>query len=316
MSKNIDFGKNQEKAYQTIAKKVDTSFTVDQKLNILLDANIKAFNHLVFDFLKTTDYSLSDVVEKEGLEKPYIVKAGAFNFSFSSVGGDSWDIPTTFFNDFKIYENDALVLGSGNDDGSWVIGISNVNYKNKSYYMVETYSGGAHCCIDRYPIVISGESIKMNKTIDTGDVGGMGFFEKDGEVYVWMVNTDFSYFLISYSASSIMTYPNFYKFDKNTGVLIQVDEEFEEYYKKFINTQTAVIEQFKTSNYSKDAGDIWPAFLSARAVYQLKAGQDRGDVMKQFDADFKILDAKYPRSGSSDGKLEEIKSDILKRVFP
>jgi hypothetical protein len=59
MSKNIDFGKNQEKAFQTISRKVDTSFTIDQKLNILLDANVKAFNHLVFDFLKTTDYPLA-----------------------------------------------------------------------------------------------------------------------------------------------------------------------------------------------------------------------------------------------------------------
>jgi hypothetical protein len=38
---------------------VDTSFTFDQKLNILLDTNVKAFNHLVFDFLKTTDYPLA-----------------------------------------------------------------------------------------------------------------------------------------------------------------------------------------------------------------------------------------------------------------
>lgn len=59
MSKDIDFGKNQEKVLQTILKKIDTSFTLDQKLNILLDSNVKAFNHLVFDFLKTTDYPLA-----------------------------------------------------------------------------------------------------------------------------------------------------------------------------------------------------------------------------------------------------------------
>jgi hypothetical protein len=59
MSKNIDFGKNQEKVFQTISRKIDTAFTLDQKLNILLDVNVKAFNHLVFDFLKTTDYPLS-----------------------------------------------------------------------------------------------------------------------------------------------------------------------------------------------------------------------------------------------------------------
>lgn len=59
MSKNIDFGKNQDKAFQIISRKVDPSFTLDQKLNMLLDSNVKGFNHLVFDFLKTTDYPLS-----------------------------------------------------------------------------------------------------------------------------------------------------------------------------------------------------------------------------------------------------------------
>lgn len=59
MSKNIDFGKNQDKAFQIISRKVDPSFTLDQKLNLLLDSNVKGFNHLVFDFLKTTDYPLS-----------------------------------------------------------------------------------------------------------------------------------------------------------------------------------------------------------------------------------------------------------------
>jgi 3'-phosphoadenosine 5'-phosphosulfate sulfotransferase (PAPS reductase)/FAD synthetase len=58
-SKNYDFGKNQEKANQAISRKIDTSFTIDQKLNTLLEANVKAFNYLVFDFLKTTDYPLA-----------------------------------------------------------------------------------------------------------------------------------------------------------------------------------------------------------------------------------------------------------------
>lgn len=59
LSKNIDFGKYKEKLEQTILKKIDPSFAIDQKLNILLDTDVKAFNHLVFDFLKTTDYPLA-----------------------------------------------------------------------------------------------------------------------------------------------------------------------------------------------------------------------------------------------------------------
>ena len=59
ISKNIDFGRNQEKAYQTISKKLENNFTYVHKLEAMLDTNVKAFNHLVFDFLKTTDYPLA-----------------------------------------------------------------------------------------------------------------------------------------------------------------------------------------------------------------------------------------------------------------
>jgi hypothetical protein len=59
LSKNVDFGSSQEKANQIIAKKLDPSYTQAQKLNSLLDTDVKGFNHLVFEFLKTTDYPLA-----------------------------------------------------------------------------------------------------------------------------------------------------------------------------------------------------------------------------------------------------------------
>lgn len=59
LSKHVDFGKNEERMSQMIQRKINPSFTLDQKLNLLLDSNVKAFNHLVFEFLKTTDYPLA-----------------------------------------------------------------------------------------------------------------------------------------------------------------------------------------------------------------------------------------------------------------
>lgn len=58
-SKDIDFGKFQDKAFQVLAKKIEPSFTQTQKLNALLDTDVKGFNQLVFAFLKTTDYPLA-----------------------------------------------------------------------------------------------------------------------------------------------------------------------------------------------------------------------------------------------------------------
>lgn len=62
LSKSFDFGKNHEKVIQTISRKIDNGFTLDHKLNVLLDADIKSFNQLVFEFLKSTDYPLATEV--------------------------------------------------------------------------------------------------------------------------------------------------------------------------------------------------------------------------------------------------------------
>lgn len=60
--KNIDFGMYSQKVSQIILRKIDESFTQHQKLNSLLDTDIKAFNRLVFDYLKGTDYPLAQEV--------------------------------------------------------------------------------------------------------------------------------------------------------------------------------------------------------------------------------------------------------------
>lgn len=63
LSKNIDFGMYSPKVSQIITRKIDESFTQQQKLNTLLDTDVKAFNRLVFDYLKGTDYPLAKEVD-------------------------------------------------------------------------------------------------------------------------------------------------------------------------------------------------------------------------------------------------------------
>lgn len=58
-AKMVDFGAQQEKVQQIIAKSTDVTFSITQKMNAILDLNTVAFNHLVFEFLKTTDYPLA-----------------------------------------------------------------------------------------------------------------------------------------------------------------------------------------------------------------------------------------------------------------
>jgi 3'-phosphoadenosine 5'-phosphosulfate sulfotransferase (PAPS reductase)/FAD synthetase len=58
MANGLDFGNHHDKAMQILNKEVSPNFTLNQKLNTLLDTDVKGFNHLVFNYLKTTDYPL------------------------------------------------------------------------------------------------------------------------------------------------------------------------------------------------------------------------------------------------------------------
>lgn len=59
MFSNVDWGRNKDKLETLAAKRIDPSFTLKQKLNAFLDSDVKGFNHLVFQFLKTTEYPLA-----------------------------------------------------------------------------------------------------------------------------------------------------------------------------------------------------------------------------------------------------------------
>ena len=51
-------GKDNESILEYVDQPVSIKFTQNQKLNALLDADIKFFNKVIFDFLKTTDYPI------------------------------------------------------------------------------------------------------------------------------------------------------------------------------------------------------------------------------------------------------------------
>lgn len=61
-AKNIDFGRYQNQALDILIRRITPSFTRNQKLDALLDTSVKGFNHLVFQYLKTTEYPLAKEV--------------------------------------------------------------------------------------------------------------------------------------------------------------------------------------------------------------------------------------------------------------
>lgn len=61
-AKDIDFGRYQNQALDILIRRITPSFTRNQKLEALLDTSVKGFNHLVFQYLKTTEYPLAKEV--------------------------------------------------------------------------------------------------------------------------------------------------------------------------------------------------------------------------------------------------------------
>src|SRR5699024_8551530 len=53
---NASIPDNWERAQPILQKPLTEEFNQKQKLNALLDVSVKAFNHAIFAFLKTTDY--------------------------------------------------------------------------------------------------------------------------------------------------------------------------------------------------------------------------------------------------------------------
>ena len=58
-AKLIYSGQESSKVFDILSKKLSNNYTQSQKVTALLDNDVKAFNYLVFNFLKSTDYPLS-----------------------------------------------------------------------------------------------------------------------------------------------------------------------------------------------------------------------------------------------------------------
>ena len=95
---DIDSNGKAERFKEIIGQSLSPSFTQANKLNLFLDTDIKAFNRLVFRFLKTTDYPLSKVEEFPLIEnEDNLVRDDIFNLlEKSGVGIPAYYKPIEF----------------------------------------------------------------------------------------------------------------------------------------------------------------------------------------------------------------------------
>lgn len=77
-----------ERFTELLEKKISTSFTIKQKLDLILDIDVKAFNAVIFQFLKTTGYPLAfeqsfDLIDNDDV----LVREDIFNLLRTSGVG-------------------------------------------------------------------------------------------------------------------------------------------------------------------------------------------------------------------------------------
>lgn len=252
-------------------------------------------------FLKTTSYDLNDLYSETKTPNPYTFNAKNYNFVFSTGKYPDINDGDNEFRDLQVFSKNKLVfedLSKELTDPTRNVyrfnNILNADYNKKSYYLIEGWSGGAHCCHYFYPVIINGDTIKIGEQFSNGNAAdNPDFFIKNGSVYVWMQNSSFSYFISSYLVSNLAFFPSFYRIDELTGNLVPSDDKFKEFYAQFINERSAEVEKIKNENFDENTMYIWPPVLAARTIYQLKSGQNKNEVMKQFDIDFRVLKKKY-----------------------
>jgi 3'-phosphoadenosine 5'-phosphosulfate sulfotransferase (PAPS reductase)/FAD synthetase len=82
------FGYNSaDRTVEVVQQPLSAKFTVQQKLNLLLDQNTKQFNQTVFQFLKTTNYPLANVADFPLVDnEDVLVREDIFRILRESVG--------------------------------------------------------------------------------------------------------------------------------------------------------------------------------------------------------------------------------------
>lgn len=134
-----------------------------------------------------------------------------------------------------------------------------VETQDTSYLIVQTFAGGAHCCIEIIPIVVSQSKTFIGENIiDAGDSGGSVYapkdkpliFLKNDRLYFISGDTRFSYFYTNYADSTSMLLQTVYSVNKTTGEIEDASSEFSGEYKKMISVLDTAMD--KIQKYDKE----------------------------------------------------------------
>jgi hypothetical protein len=116
----------------------------------------------------------------------------------------------------------------------WFMGFSRQETASVTYWLLEDFSGGAHCCFRQHLFCLPARqaSVKFLGAINLGNAGEETYQEQfhcqDGKIILQSEDDRFAYFMTSFATSGVMFFPRFHQISPE-GIKL-VNEQFKQAY--------------------------------------------------------------------------------------
>lgn len=141
-----------------------------------------------------------------------------------------------------------------------LMNVAYVESSPTSYFVIETFTGGSHCCFEVLPIIITEKTVSFSEEgeselgdlsiINNKNTNNPRLFLKNDGLYFMFYDNRFAYFYTDFSNSEGMFLPVVYNINKKTGVIRSATSEFTAEYKKMVSTLD--IAMSKIRKYDKE----------------------------------------------------------------
>ena len=208
----------------------------------------------------------------------------------------------------KIFKNKKLLTKFNSSHSGWLQhGFFNFLGKNDKQLIVNTYSGGAHCCDDYiiYELKPSFRTIYDTRKLDSGsdignqlipvDIDGDGIFE-----FYQSVMT-FDYFYESHAGSVFP--PAVFAFDKDKNEFVLANKKFPNFVMKELDKNLRRVENYTGKNQSENTRKMYERYIvRMKFLYLVYAGKE-SKAWEYFNENYVFEDK------------EDYRQDVKKKIF-
>lgn len=173
-----------------------------------------------------------------------------------------------------------------------VLNIFKINFKENNLFLINFYSGGAHCCSTVIPYLIDGEKVIEGAGLDLGNIdifNGDTFFIKDDRLFTSSVDDRFAYFEMDYADSGSMFFTTYFELTIDPLEFVNRNELFVNSYSKlYLSSQADSREKINKENCSKDEIGKYQVFASlvSRYTYGFLSGVSRDKLKTELSNDW------------------------------